>query len=72
MTEALVASMKKVICSSGGLGSLVGVGEAEAVLESFNEDFVAFELHMSFSESFCCVLNPHSCLDDGNLEHAFH
>lgn len=45
--EALAANMKEVI--------LVGVREAEAVLESFNEDFVAFELHVSFREDFCCV-----------------
>lgn len=47
MTEALATNMKEVI--------LVGVREAEAVLESFNEDFVAFELHVSFREEFCCV-----------------
>lgn len=53
--EALEASVKEVICSSRCLGSLVGVREAEAVLESFNEDFAAFELLMSSNENSCCV-----------------
>ena len=66
MIEALAASMKEVICSSRGLRSLVAVREAEAVLESFNEDFVAFELHVSFCENFCCVSIHVVGLDNGN------
>lgn len=45
-------------CSSTGLGSLVGVKEAEAVLESFNKDFVAFEVHAFFSGKLVLCLNP--------------
>lgn len=40
---------KRSDCSSTGLGSLARVREAEAVLGSFNEDFVAFEVHAFFS-----------------------
>lgn len=44
-------------CSSS-LRSLVGAGEAEAVLESFHEDFVAFEVHAFFSGKLLLCLNP--------------
>lgn len=53
--EVLAASMKEMICSSRGLEGQVRLWEAEAVLESFTEDFVAFELHVYFSDNFCCV-----------------
>lgn len=50
--------MKQMICSSRGLGDLTGAKEAEAVLDSFNESFLTFELQLSFSENVCC-LNLH-------------
>lgn len=49
--------MKQMICSSRDLGDLTGAKEAEAVLDSFNENFLAFELQLSFSENVCSDLH---------------
>lgn len=46
---------KRSACSSTGVGSLAGVKEAEAVLEAFNEDFVAFEVPAFFSGKLLCL-----------------
>lgn len=62
--------MKEVICSFRGL-EFVGVREAEAIMESFNMDFVSFESHVSFSENYCVWIHVVG-LDDENWECAFY